>query len=71
MGEEKYPNNDDYFDQLKKNKKKYPELDKISKDISRLVGDEINKRTDKVKSEMPYKAQYVLEKLIEILEKSV
>ena len=50
---------------------KYPELDKIAKDIAKLVGVEINKRTDNVKSEMPYKAQYVLEELIKILEKSV
>lgn len=27
---------------------KYPELNKITKDISRLVGDEINKRTEKL-----------------------
>jgi len=32
---------------------------------------EINKRVKNVKSDMPYKAQYVLEELIKRLQKSV
>jgi hypothetical protein len=52
-------------------KSKYPELDKIAKTISIKTCKEINKCVRDVKSEMPYKAQYVLEETIKILEKQV
>lgn len=51
--------------------KKYPELDSIAKDMADDVYTSIGKRTTKVDSEMPYKAQYVLEKIIENLKKMV
>lgn len=54
-----------------KAKSKYPELDKLAKKIGKDVATQINKETSRVKSEMPYKAQYVLEELIEILQKLV
>jgi hypothetical protein len=50
---------------------KYPELDEISKDLADAVSMEINKRTAAVTSEMPYKAQYVLEELIKLLQQKV
>jgi len=49
----------------------YPELDKIAKMMANKTSEEIAKRIRNVKSEMPYKRQYVLEKVIQILEKSV
>ncbi len=51
--------------------KKYPELDKISKKIANEVAKMINKEAANVESEMPYKAQYILETLIPILDKMV
>jgi hypothetical protein len=51
--------------------KKYPELDKLAKKLAIALGDNINKETAKIKSEMPYKAQYVLEKIIGMLEAAV
>ena len=51
--------------------KKYPELDKIAKDISIAVLKACNTETQGVKSEMPYKAQYVLEMIIQKLEAHV
>jgi hypothetical protein len=50
---------------------KYPELDEIAEQVGKIVETEINKRVETVKSEMTYKAQYVLEVLIRLLEKSV
>lgn len=50
---------------------KYPELDKIAREIAKNTGNEINKRVKNVKSEMTYKAQYVLEELIKILQEAV
>lgn len=50
---------------------KYPELDKLAREIAIDVGDEINKQAPKVKSKMPYKEQYILEKIIEILQEAV
>lgn len=50
---------------------KYPELDKIAKTVAIKTCKEINKCVRDVKSEMPYKAQYVLEETIKILEKLV
>jgi len=51
--------------------KKYPELIKIAQDMWYDITKEINKRVKNVKSDMPYKAQYVLEELIKRLQKSV
>jgi hypothetical protein len=53
------------------NKKEYPELQKIAKEIAINVGQQINQKVKNVKSEMPYKAQHVLEELIKILQKAV
>jgi hypothetical protein len=50
---------------------KYPELDDIAKGLAYEVSMEINKRTAAVTSEMPYKAQYVLEELIKLLQQKV
>ena len=50
---------------------KYPELDEISKDLACEVPTEINKRASAVTSKMPYKAQYVLEELIKLLQQKV
>lgn len=52
--------------------KKYPELDKIAVDIADKTAVLINKSVKNVKSNMPYKAQYVLEEeVIKILEDAV
>ena len=51
--------------------KKYPELDRIAIDISLAVLKACNTETQDVKSEMPYKAQYVLEMIIQKLEEKV
>ena len=50
---------------------KYPELDEIVKEIADHTCAEINKRVKDVKSEMPYRQQYVLEEVIEILQSRV
>ena len=50
---------------------KYPELYSISEEVAQMVATEINQRVQSVESEMPYKAQYVLEELIRILEAAV
>lgn len=49
----------------------YPELQKIAKDIAKQTGALINNKVKNVESEMPYKAQYVLEELIKILQEAV
>src|ERR1039458_4461046 len=49
----------------------YPELDDIAKGLAYEVSMEINKRTAAVTSTMPYKAQYVLEELIKLLQEKV
>jgi hypothetical protein len=51
--------------------KKYPELDKIADEITHTVLVACNEKTVGVKSEMPYKAQYVLEMIIQKLEEKV
>jgi hypothetical protein len=51
--------------------KKYPELDEIATSIALITVSEINNQTKDVKSEMPYKAQYVLEEVIKKLEELV
>jgi hypothetical protein len=50
---------------------KYPELIEIVEEITTIVANEINERTAKVESKMPYKAQWVLEELIEQLKEMV
>ena len=49
----------------------YPELDDIAKGLAYEVSTEINKRASAVTSKMPYKAQYVLEELIKLLQQKV
>jgi hypothetical protein len=50
---------------------RYPELYAIAQKIAVEVGDKINKEATKITSKMPYKAQFILEELIKILEKAV
>jgi hypothetical protein len=50
---------------------KYPELDEIAKRITDNTCHEINRQVKDVKSEMPYRAQYVLEEVIRELESRV
>lgn len=47
---------------------KYPELEKVAMKIANETAKMINKETEHVKSEMPYKAQYVLEEVVKILQ---
>jgi len=54
-----------------KKNSKFPELDKVAAKIATNIGKIINKETKSIKSEMPYKAQYVLEEVIEHLKESV
>lgn len=49
----------------------FPELDKLALELAHHVAKEINKRVKGVESKMPYKAQYVLEELIEHLQEMV
>lgn len=51
--------------------KKYPELEKLANSMADDILKEINVKTKNLKSAMPYKSQYVLERIIEILEKEV
>jgi hypothetical protein len=50
---------------------RYPELAEISNRIAKTAIDACNKQTKGVKSEMPYKAQCVLEMVIKKLEACV
>lgn len=50
---------------------KYPELDRIAKQLASKVTKMISDETRNVNSKMPYKAQYVLEELIKHLEDAV
>jgi hypothetical protein len=65
------PRQDNKIQKIYEKIKKYPELDKIAKKIGKDVGNSINSEVKNVESEMPYKAQYVLEELIKILQKAV
>lgn len=49
----------------------YPELDKVVNEVARITITAINEKIRPIKSEMPYKAQYVLEELIKILQSKV
>lgn len=50
---------------------KYPELDEKAKCIAAYTIDTINIVAPKIESKMIYKAQYLLEKIIEELKKRV
>ena len=50
---------------------KYPELNKIAREIADHTCQEINKRMKDINSEMPYRKQYVLEEVIKILRSKV
>jgi len=50
---------------------KYPELNKLAKEMADDIFHDINTAAKNVESEMPYKAQYVLEEIIINLEKMV
>lgn len=50
---------------------KYPELRTIVDRLSREFVTKINAEAGKVKSEMPYKAQWILEELIKDLQQRV
>jgi hypothetical protein len=52
-------------------KKGYPELDAIAERVASAACRNINEGINGVESEMPYRAQYVLEKTIELLQKRV
>ena len=60
-----------FIGEYKKENSNFPELDKVSLELAHVVSKEINKRVKSIKSEMPYKAQYVLEELIRHLEEMV
>jgi hypothetical protein len=49
----------------------YPELEKLAHKIADNTSHEINKKIRNIKSEMPYKAKYTLERVIEILQERV
>jgi len=51
--------------------KEYPELMKIARKIAKQTIETINKESKTVDSKMPYKAQFILEEIIKILEESV
>jgi uncharacterized Zn finger protein (UPF0148 family) len=63
--------NEEWRDDMENQKsvaiKKYPELMKLANKIAKDVATEINREAPKVKSEMPYKQQFVLEEVINIL----
>lgn len=49
----------------------YPELDEVARDLAIELAAKINRQVEHVPSDMPYKAQYVLEELIKWLQKAV
>lgn len=50
---------------------RYPEFKKLVSKIAEQVAVTINKEAKKIQSEMPYKCQFVLEEVIQNLEKRV
>jgi hypothetical protein len=50
---------------------KYPELEMIARRLADDCSAAINRNTAGVVSEMPYRAQYTLERIIRILESRV
>ena len=51
--------------------KKYPELDEIVGKIADDACREINQRIKNIESEMPYRAQYVLEAVVRELQRRI
>jgi len=51
--------------------KQYPELYEIAKKITRETAIKINAEAQNVKSEMPYKAQMILEFVVELLQEKI
>lgn len=49
----------------------FPELTKIAQQMCAEICPSINAKAEKTESNMPYKAQYILEELIELLKASV
>ena len=49
----------------------YPELERVAEDITVKVALMINEAAPRIKSNMPYKAQAILERVIEKLEGKV
>ena len=58
-------------DFVREQEAKYPELKRIARGIAMETCKDINAQTKNVVSEMPYKAQFVLEEVIKILEAAV
>ena len=50
---------------------KYPELRKIAWQIARDTATRINKESQTVESEMPYKAQWILEEVVDVLKEAI
>jgi hypothetical protein len=50
---------------------KYPELDDAAYEILEIVVPLINKKANQTESKMPYKAQYILEQLIDSMQQLV
>ena len=50
---------------------RYPEFKKLVSQIAEQVAVTINKEAKKIESDMPYKCQFVLEEVIQNLEKRV
>lgn len=50
---------------------KYPELTKVANELATQVLQAINKQAPEIESEMPYKAQFILEEVIKILKSHV
>ncbi len=50
---------------------KYPELYRAAQEIATEMRDKINRRAREVKAATPYKAQCILEMLIDLMRKAV
>jgi hypothetical protein len=51
--------------------KQYPELQEVAERLANEVCRQINAEARKIESKMPYKAQFILEEMIKILEDRV
>jgi hypothetical protein len=51
--------------------KTYPELRECAEEIANLTAFAINQAASRTESEMPYKAQFILETVIELLQNRV
>jgi hypothetical protein len=49
----------------------YPELKAVAGEIAKATGDMINAGAVAVSSDMPYKARYILEEVIKLLQEAV